>query len=1137
MAKRREGNAEPPGDRSARIAAARTADGRDDADLGPRLTAIENREQFEAHMGVAVTKETGDGLFDVVELPSGESILAAPSHAGWNQKGLIAVERKGSGKDESFELVIQSGDKTAVVKIVKGAADGKTELLPIEGVGPQPAHQGLIPPPYRMDILIRIWDRSCVLPQIIDAMARNIDGFGYQLEPVIDFKAPDIDDKIREIILEEGDGESKERKALKAKATELRKSRKADADEETPEEDPDGDPMGISDEEVEIKREELERLAQEEWQSLTNFFEYAGDDIPFTQLRIETRKDIEITGSGYWEVLRNEEGDIVAFRRGESETFRISPEDPEWVEVEENRRVGILKFEKARPERRFRRYAQIDRRGLRVRWFKTFGDPRPMLAVSGQFITEDEAKELNPEDPREVLSNEVIHFREFAKLTPYGRPRWVGCMLEVLGIRQAAELNYDQFDNKMIPPMVILVAGGKMGTDHEKRIARIFTDHARGQKNWNRIVVLEATQEENNLAEGRGTVRMTLVPLTQHMPKDGMFLVYSDSNTDRVESVYRMPKLMLGRTKDFNRSCYSADTETLTENGWKLHQEISADEKIAVFDKDRGEVVFKIPKAKHVYDVEGETLIRFENTHTDVLVTPEHTMLIRPYHRASDRDRTFEVHKAGEIPYERFEVALAADEWYGDWGQAEFKLPKTDGCKIERGHTHDPIRFDDWLEFLGYFVSEGGLLTTNHPAAPYLVYVDQKHPEKREKIRACLDRLGWKYSTQEKPCGTTHFLFSNRCLRDWLIRNAGTHAQDKRLPMEYCRLSPRMLTILLDALMLGDGTVDSRENRTNKTYYSSSTILAGQVQQILLLLGKRSTIGQGAGVWRVMFSEHKTTVLRKTESNRTPASISRVHYRGEVYCFEAPGYGFFVTRRNGKIAIQGNTAEVALEVAESQVFAPEREEMDAFINFRILRAKGIRFWTFKSRGVSIRNQYDRVKIGIDVVKAGMALPGEMRPTVEEAFQTQLDPLPEAAAKVPLSALVAIARMLGPEALRLWGVDPKEIDGVDPMDGPPGDGEPRGPMDDPVNPDDVEEQIQKMHIHGLVLNDGTGMEILKWPAKGDDPQIAERKAERIRRRLKSIGLKVDKVMGKDLDDSTAPELMRDGILDGDDPERL
>jgi len=41
--------------------------------------------------------------------------------------------------------------------------------------------------------------------------------------------------------------------------------------------------------------------------------------------------------------------------------------------------------------------------------------------------------------------------------------------------------------------------------------------------------------------------------------------------------------------------------------------------------------------------------------------------------------------------------------------------------------------------------------------------------------------------------------------------------------------------------------------------------------------------------------------------------ITKKHYKGKVYCFEVP-YGLFVTMRNGQITIQGNSAQVGIEI-------------------------------------------------------------------------------------------------------------------------------------------------------------------------------------------------------------------------------
>lgn len=516
------------------------------------VTALEAREQFLDDLGILCTEEDGDGLFGIARDEHGNLQLALDEK--------IIQQQGDDDKKADHGIFLLQKDHA-----------GRSQLLPPEGsqIDRMDFH-GLIPPPYRQDALIRIWDNSSVLPQVIQAMARNIDGFGHDWVPVIDLTADEADEKIREIILEEGGGAreklkqkvAKDHKRLKRIIRKRRKSRKQV-------EEPEGDPHGISDEEVEAKREELERAMAEELQQLRNLFEYISVDDPFIQMRQDSRTDEEITGNTYWEILRDKAKNIAGIRRGEAETFRISPLT-DWVEIKENRRTGILKFEEHPMDRQFRKYVQIDRRGMRLTWFKELGDPRRMSARNGRFLDEGgkDAEGRQELEEGEKEANELLHFRQFSKGTPYGRPRWIGVMLEVLGIRQAAEVNYDIFHNKMIPPMVIMVSGGKMGKLVEDRLARHIEDNVRGARNYHRILVLEAEPSSgasNIPGEGRGTVRIHLEPLTQHQPKDALFQNYTEQNTERVESAYRLPKLFLGRTKDFNRATAQTAKEVAEE--------------------------------------------------------------------------------------------------------------------------------------------------------------------------------------------------------------------------------------------------------------------------------------------------------------------------------------------------------------------------------------------------------------------------------------------------------------------------------------------------------------------------------------------------------------------------------------------
>ena len=80
---------------------------------------------------------------------------------------------------------------------------------------------------------------------------------------------------------------------------------------------------------------------------------------------------------------------------------------------------------------------------------------------------------------------------------------------------------------------------------------------------------------------------------------------------------------------EFYGACHSADTEVLTENGWKLYLDVSKnfDEKIATYNLGTDSLEFDIPQQYHEYDFNGE-MVSFQKEKVDVLVTPNHRMLI-----------------------------------------------------------------------------------------------------------------------------------------------------------------------------------------------------------------------------------------------------------------------------------------------------------------------------------------------------------------------------------------------------------------------------------------------------------------------------------------------------------------------------
>jgi PBSX family phage portal protein len=736
----------------------------------------------------------------------------------------------------------------------------------------------------------------------------------------------------------------------------------------------------------------LDAQARMEKIRLDNWSEFCCADTSLVAVRRQTRMDLETLGNAYWEILRNVAGELALIVHVPGFTVRLLPLDPTPVPVEMRVKVSPISYQTIQITRCFRRYVQVVE-GMPPVYFKELGDPRVVSRKTGKVFESVEA--LQREDEADQPATEILHFKVHSPRSAYGVPRWMGTLLEVLGSRQAAEVNFFYFQNKSVPPLALLVSGGRLSQSSVPRIERFIEEHVKGKKNFHKILIIEAESTRTASNERAGRISLEFHPLTSAQQTDALFQHYDERNIDKIGAAFRLPRLLRGDIRDFNRSCYSEDTETLTEHGWKRVDDIGEGERIAVYDQKRGCIEYAVPAAKLVYEVDEE-LLHFRNAHVDVLVTGNHRMLVRP---CNTKRPSWKICRADEIQYSRFQFRVAAepDTWKSEAPES-ITLPRC--CQIQRGHNHTPIAMSDWLEFLGYFVSEGGLVLTDHPAAPYLVYIDQKKPAPLDKMRACLDRIGWKYSVQVKPCGTTHLLLSNRCLRKWLAENCGSYSQSRRIPPEYLRLSKEQISILFNALMLGDGSIDPRDGRACGYYSTTSPILAGQVQQICLQLGLRAHVSPHGDGYRVNIADYRTSQLRRS------TDVRRVPYQGRVYCFSVPSHGLFVTRRNGKPVIHGNTALAALHFAEEQIFQPERQEFDFLINRKILADMGIRFWRFCSNAPVTRDPQVMAETVKNLVTANVLTPEEGRRLAGDVFNIEFRAIRAPWVKQPIPLTLA-----------------------------------------------------------------------------------------------------------------------------------
>ena len=386
-----------------------------------------------------------------------------------------------------------------------------------------------LPPPYDPTQLCQLFENSSVLRQNVDAYTTNIDAFGYRLEPVISLDSDAADKQIEGAIISEKIHQSGQDENIKP----------------------------VSDSEIAQRKEAVRLESVVEHSRIKHFFDFINPDESFVSIRRKLRQDLEVMGNGYLEILRNGKNEVAQIVYVPGFTVRIMPQDRILTEFETNIKVSPIKYESVKIQKRFRRYIQSFQNS--AVYFKEFQDPRVISSKTGNAYESIEA--LNKEEEGVNPATEILHFDLHSPSSTYGIPRWIGNLLAVLGTRQAEEVNFLLFKNKTIPPMAVLVSGGRLAGGVVAKIKE-FLESVKGKAAFHSVLVLEAAPASAAMpgmqTPHTGSLRIELKPLTGAQQTDAMFLKYDERNADKVGQAFRLPRMIRGDIRDFNRSTAEA---------------------------------------------------------------------------------------------------------------------------------------------------------------------------------------------------------------------------------------------------------------------------------------------------------------------------------------------------------------------------------------------------------------------------------------------------------------------------------------------------------------------------------------------------------------------------------------------------
>ncbi len=438
----------------------------------------------------------------------------------------MADGASGKGAELSVDELVEKAKGTSTGSSV--TATNKLAMPDEEGM--RLTRAGALAPFYDPGYLAIIVEESTVLAPVRRAIQSNVDGHGFTLKPRIDLDDPKIREVVADAIVTErvtGAGWKNPRLDVGA--------------------------LMPSPVDVDMRLAEIQTRIRLEKARAEAFFSACCPGIGkgFTALRKLLRQDRVDIGGCFLGVRRNGFGDPAEFEHLPVVQMRLRPivkdrrtGEPSTVTVDIPVRNTPIGVEFVQTEVAFRTFVQF---GLtRNVYFKEYGDHRVFSAQNGN---EYDSLDQLPRGHR--AATEVVYLKNPSTFSEYGVPEWIGATPCVTGLRASEEVNAQHFDENGIPRMMIIVSGGTLKDDADKKLADAFKAHSKGRKNYGAMVVIQATQSSENPA-ARCTIEVK--PLKEAIPDDGLFQKYAGNMRDVILSQFRLPKFVLGVLDDVNKS-------------------------------------------------------------------------------------------------------------------------------------------------------------------------------------------------------------------------------------------------------------------------------------------------------------------------------------------------------------------------------------------------------------------------------------------------------------------------------------------------------------------------------------------------------------------------------------------------------
>jgi hypothetical protein len=445
------------------------------------------------------------------------------------------------------------------------------------------------------------------------------------------------------------------------------------------------------------------------------------------------------------------------------------------------------------------------------------------------------------------------------------------------------------------------------------------------------------------------------------------------------DALHPTPPIPLPMFDNDRLGCHSADTEVLTEHGWKFWLDYDGRSLLGTMNQQTGLLEFQAPIACQRFAHDGPMAFTGHRG-LDFALTPDHRMFYAPYKIPNP------YFKGGAYyePYRFGEIAVLPTRCRIPGATTGFIGTRLEELSIGR-------RFwagTDFLKLLALVISDGyvGGGTTQRSRISFCCFRD----DRREMVKNFADSMGIKEQARRGV-----WVFNDAELAEWLRANIYV-GNEYRAP--YKRV-PELVKVAHQD-QIGDFLKffgDQGIQRGSRAFYSSSKRLIDDLQELLLRIGKRATLenrgvreSHTASDGRIFtqkqsayeLHEYQDSDITLQRASRLNDTVAFDHYKGEVFCATVPN-STLVTRRNGRLLISGNCCVISAR-AHSELRFEELEQKkiisitDRVVENEYFRESGgeddglvmldsIKLW--RTRGWRLKSKTYRIKVFAEVDRA------------------------------------------------------------------------------------------------------------------------------------------------------------------------